>query len=297
MKMDLPTLRRRLLRWYRNAARSFPWRNTRDPYRILVSEIMLQQTQASRVVHHYRAFLRRFPSIRALAAASPGSVLRAWQGLGFNMRAMRLHAIAVEIHRHRSGRFPTTVEGLLELPGIGPYTARAVAIFAFGRAEAVVDTNVRRILRRLFPRSTEESDFQALADGLLASRSSHDWNQAVMELGATICAPTRPNCGICPIATQCPSAGKAAHLRSKRPTSEPRYRGHPRRIYRGRVLSALHRSTGRSAASDMSLARRLFPVVRPGDLPYLRRVLTSLEEDGLIDISRRRTGWIVRTVR
>lgn len=289
----LPRLQRALLRWYRRNARPFPWRQTRDPYRILVSEVMLQQTQASRVVPFYRAFIGRFPTVRALAKASPGSVLRAWQGLGYNMRALRLHATAVFLHRQFRGAFPSTVEKLLALPGIGPYTARAVAVFAFGRQEAVLDTNVRRVLRRWYPRSTDRTDFQALADRALARHASYDWNQAVMELGALVCTPAEPRCGICPIAQYCLSAGAAVRVFSKKKVHEQRYRGHPSRIYRGRVLKLLHASRPGRSLTDAEIARRLFVTPQRNDLRFVRSVVSALQRDGLVTLRTKTTRWMV----
>lgn len=258
---------------------------------------MLQQTQASRVVPFYRAFIRRFPSAAKLAAARPGSVLRAWQGLGYNMRALRLHATARFIQRHLQGAFPSTVEGLLQLPGIGPYTARAVAVFAFGRTEAVLDTNVRRVLKRWYPRSTDRTDFQALADRTLARRAAYEWNQAIMELGAGVCTPARPKCNECPVALHCPSAGAAIRVFSKRKVHEQTYRGRPPRIYRGRVLNLLHAGRRGRFRTDGEIARLLFPTPKPGDLRFVRTVLTSLHKDGLVMLNASAAGWSVGPIR
>lgn len=294
---DLRRLRADLLRWYRRNARPFPWRTTKDPYRILVSEVMLQQTQASRVVPFYRAFLRRIPTMRALARATPGMVIRAWQGLGYNSRAVRLHDLAVRLQADRRGKLPVTVEELQTLPGLGPYTARAVACFAFGQPVAVLDTNVRRVLYRLFPQSNDRTDFQRLADRLLPRRSANAWNQAMMELGATTCTPSAPRCPECPLVRHCPSAGRAVRRRVKPTASEPLYRGHPRRIYRGRIVSALHRKAPRASTSDVRIAGELFPKRRAEDRSFVRSLLSSLERDRLIVIIRTPARWQVRLMR
>jgi A/G-specific adenine glycosylase len=173
-----------LLAWYRREGRDLPWRWTRDPYAILVSEVMLQQTQVERVVPRYFAWLERWPTVEALAATSPADVIRAWQGLGYNRRGLSLHSAAVRIAAHG---WP---DDLTELPGVGPYTAAAVASFAFGQPVLPVDTNVRRVQERT------GATFGPAA------------GQALMDLGATVCLARVPRCGICPLAARCPSRGR-----------------------------------------------------------------------------------------
>src|SRR5512139_1248480 len=149
----LPAIRKRLLGWYRSSARPLPWRRTRNPYRILLSEVMLQQTQVSRVLIHYRRFLRRFPNLWSLSQAGTADVLRAWRGMGYNNRAVRLRNLAADVCSTKGGKLPQTVEELRSLPGIGRYTAGAVSCFAFGRRVPIVDTNIQRVLGRVFPGS------------------------------------------------------------------------------------------------------------------------------------------------
>jgi A/G-specific adenine glycosylase len=199
--------RDRLLRWYGRHRRGLPWRNTRDPYRIWVSEIMLQQTRVAAVLSHYRGFLRRFPNLRTLAAARQSSVLAAWSGLGYYARARSLHAAAKQIVRTRRGRFPRTAEELRTLPGIGRYTAAAIASIAFGRPEAVVDGNVARVLRRLSGARASELELWKQASLLLSSPRPGDFNQAMMELGATVCLPAAPRCDCCPVFAWCCTRG------------------------------------------------------------------------------------------
>ena len=209
--------RARLLRWYRRHRRGLPWRNTRDPYRIWVSEIMLQQTRVAAVLSHYHAFLRRFPSVRSLAAARESSVLAAWSGLGYYARARSLHAAAKEIVRKRRGRFPRSAKDLRALPGIGRYTAAAISSIAFGRPEAVVDGNVARVLRRLSGQPASERELWRQAELLLSRHSPGDFNQAMMELGATLCLPATPRCDRCPVFVWCRSRGAAPRV-----TASPR---------------------------------------------------------------------------
>jgi A/G-specific adenine glycosylase len=195
----------RLLRWYARHGRDLPWRRTRNPYRVLVSEIMLQQTPVSRVIPKYREWLRRYPSLEALAHASVREVRETWSPLGYNIRPLRLREIARTVLRRHRGRLPMTKDALLTLKGIGPYTAGAVLTFAYGRAEPIVDTNVRRVLRRIFCGRRPRSDRQlwALSAALLPSRDAYNFNQALMDFGATVCTARAPRCPTCPMRRMC----------------------------------------------------------------------------------------------
>ncbi len=195
-------MRRRLLDWYDAHRRDLPWRRTSDPHRILVSEIMLQQTRVTAVVPYYRRFLKLFPTARAMARARSTSLLRAWAGLGYYSRVRNLHAAAKEIAKRG---FPSRYEDVLALPGIGPYTAAAVMSIAFGKPYAVVDGNVRRVLSRLLANGAAG---QKEADRLLDASRPGDFNQAIMELGATICLPRNPNCPECPLLRHCRVRGE-----------------------------------------------------------------------------------------
>ncbi|MEE8169027.1 MAG: A/G-specific adenine glycosylase [Phycisphaerae bacterium] len=202
-------IRRRLPAWYRKHGRDLPWRRSSDPYRVWLSELMLQQTQVATVIPYYERFLRRFPDIRRLAAARLESVLRLWSGLGYYARARNLHAAAKRIVAEYDGRFPETVQELRTLPGIGRYTAAAIASICFNRRAAVVDGNVARVLARLFiirePINTAAAltRLQNLADALIPARRCGDFNQAMMELGARVCTPRNPQCRLCPIRSAC----------------------------------------------------------------------------------------------
>jgi A/G-specific adenine glycosylase len=202
-------MRRRLLAWYDEHRRDLPWRRDADPYRIWVSEIMLQQTRVAAVLEHYARWMQRFPTVQHLARAREQSVLAMWSGLGYYHRARRLHQAAKIIVCERNGEFPATAEGWRELPGIGRYTAAAVASIALGKPIAVVDGNVERVLDRMFgPTDNQEGNWQR-AEALLARSRPGDFNQAMMELGATICTPRAPQCLICPLNDWCRSRGAA----------------------------------------------------------------------------------------
>jgi A/G-specific adenine glycosylase len=199
--------RRRLLTWYDGNARDLPWRQDRDPYRVWLSEIMLQQTRVGAVLEHYRRFLQRFPTVQKLAAAREASVLAAWSGLGYYRRARMLHAAARIVVNEHEGRFPGTVAGLRDLPGIGRYTAAAIASIAFDEPAAVVDGNVERVLGRVLGVSLAEKDLWQGAENLLSRTRPGDFNQAMMELGATVCLPRQPRCSICPVRDLCATRG------------------------------------------------------------------------------------------
>jgi A/G-specific adenine glycosylase len=268
------SIRRRLLAWYDREHRSFPWRGTRDPYAVLVSEVMLQQTQASRVAERFPRFLSRFPTADALAAAAPATVLAEWNGLGYNRRALALRDAATAVTRDG---WPADVAGLQRLPGVGPYTARAVASLAFGQPVGVVDTNVRRWLIRRLGMADAPRDLQALADVLASSGPdgrAADWTHATMEFGANVCRSRAPLCGACPIADGCPSRGLATVVAVPR---QPALRGSDR-AYRGGILRRL---------TSVELHRLPITALREqtaSDLDDMRwhRILSGLERDRLI---------------
>lgn len=246
-----------LLAWYARVRRPLPWRDTRDPYALLVSEVMLQQTQAARVVPFYRAFLARFPDAASLAAAPAADVLAAWSGLGYNRRALALRDAARAVV---AGDWP---DDLTELPGVGPYTAAAVAAFAWDRQVAAVDTNVRRVIERWDGMSGAPA--QRATEWLPVDRAA-DFNQAMMELGATVCTPRAPRCGECPVRRGCTTHAAGG------PGTEPRRRGAARfedsdRWARGRIVAAL--VAGEALPASIVGARR-------------ERALAGLVRDGLV---------------
>lgn len=204
---DLPALRRALLAWYARNRRDLPWRATRDPYRVWVSEIMLQQTTVRAALPYYESFLQRFPTLQALAEEPEDEVLAAWSGLGYYHRARNLHRGAQHVAERHAGQFPRTLEAALAVPGVGLYTASAILSIARDTPLPVVDGNVRRVLARLFalagPEYKRDGPFYNLAESLLDREHPGDWNQAVMELGATVCTPRRPGCPACPLRARC----------------------------------------------------------------------------------------------
>ena len=202
------SLQRRLLRWYDRRQRDLPWRQGRDPYRVWLSEIMLQQTRVAAVLDHYQRFLRRFPTVEKLASAREASVLAAWSGLGYYRRARMLHAAARMIVKEQAGKFPATAAELRALPGIGRYTAAALASIAFGQPVAAVDGNVERVLQRVLGQRLAGQSIWMAAEQLLSRRRPGHFNQAMMELGATVCLPRQPKCLLCPIKEMCATRGE-----------------------------------------------------------------------------------------
>jgi A/G-specific adenine glycosylase len=209
---------RKLLAWYKRNARVLPWRETRNPYAILVSEFMLQQTQVSRVLDYYRRFLKRFPTIGALARSRPKRVMETWEGLGYYARARNLHRLAKRVTETGNG-IPDDPEQLRTLPGVGRYTAGAVACFAYEKPVATVDVNVARVLQRVFlGEGRREKDIWELAQGLVPRNGKRAWrfNQALMELGALVCTARKPKCPVCPVRSDCLAVRSMARSRSRR---------------------------------------------------------------------------------
>ena len=273
-----PTFPDALLAWSEATRRDLPWRRTRDPWAVLVSEAMLQQTQVARVVPRYAAFLDRFPDPAACAAAPVGAVIAAWEGLGYNRRAIALHRTAVACVADHGGRLPDSLDALLALPGIGPYTARAVLAFAPGRDLGVLDVNAGRVLARVVAgRPLAPAEAQALADAAVPAGRGWEWNQAVLDLGATVCTKRRPHCGDCPVARTCrwhdaggddPALGSAATGARQAPFAGSDRQG------RGRLVDALRR--GPVATGDLAAACGW-----PDDGGRTERVVDGLVADGL----------------
>jgi A/G-specific adenine glycosylase len=269
-----------VLRWYAAHARDLPWRRpAATPWSILVSEIMLQQTPVSRVLPAHAAWISRWPEPAALAAATPADAVRQWDRLGYPRRAVRLHASADLITTRHGGRVPASVAELRSLPGVGPYTAAAVAGFAYGERHAVLDTNVRRVIARLvvgdyLPRPAQTVAELRLAESLLPpdGRLAAQWSVALMELGALVCAAARPRCADCPVRSQC------AWLQQGRPAAParraaPRYDGSDRQC-RGRLLAILRSARGPVQPVDLDVAWN--------DSGQRARSLAALIDDGLV---------------
>lgn len=277
------TFRSRLLTWSEGTRRDLPWRRTRDPWAILVSETMLQQTQVSRVAPRYEVFLDTFPTPAACARAPVGEVIRLWDGLGYNRRAVHLHAAAGNITDQHGGTVPDDLDALLTLPGVGPYTARAVLAFAFERDHGVLDTNAARVLARgVAGRSLSRSEAQALADSLVPVGRGWSWNQAVLDLGATICTKRSPRCERCPVRDACAWAASGwdgadpADGTAGTSGRQSRFDGSDRQG-RGRLVDALR-------GGPVDLERVADAAGWPDEPERARRVADGLVRDGLAEV-------------
>jgi A/G-specific adenine glycosylase len=274
VSQGLNATQRRLLAWARQHGRDLPWRHTRDPWAILVSEVMLQQTQVRRVVPVWRAFLARFPTPAACAAAPQADVVTAWHGMGYNRRAVNLHRCAVAIAHEHGGEVPRDLAQLQALPGIGPYTARAVVVFAFEQPAGVVDVNAARVHARLAGRSLSARDVQAIADAATPPSQAWSWNQAVLDLGATVCTKKDPACSNCPLTADCGWRATGADPAGIG-TRQSRFEGSDRQG-RGRLVSALRR--GAISAHPEVLAQTMG---WPDDPERSLRVAMTVVADGL----------------
>jgi A/G-specific adenine glycosylase len=303
-----PAMIEALLAWFARHARDLPWRRTRDPYHVLVSEVMLQQTQVQRVIPRYHAFLEAFPTLERLAGAPTAEVIRLWAGLGYNRRAVNLQRTARVIGEEHGGVFPREVAALRRLPGIGPYTAGAVACFAFEQDVAFLDTNIRRVLRRacMGPDETtggvSDRALLALGAALMPPGRGWAWNQALIELGALVCTAATPACPRCPLRPACRAyaaraaadaalvgamAAAAPPLAARRLAerkAEP-YAG-SRRWYRGRVIDALRALPPGAALPLADLGPRLKPDYAAADEAWLRGLVADLDRDGLLVLER-----------
>lgn len=299
----LTELRQALLAWFDTSARDLPWRRTRDPYRILVSEIMLQQTQVDRVIPKYLAFLELFPTVAALAQAPTAQVIQAWSGLGYNRRAVNLQRTARVVHEELQGEFPRDVTALLALPGIGPYTAGAVACFAFEQDVAFMDTNIRRVVHRVFVGNSEpppsETQLLELARVAIPAGQGWTWNQAIMELGALICTANTPQCWRCPLQAHCrdyaqrrasdeqlfsQAVADTTPVRTRRAVAErrdTRYVG-SNRYYRGRIIETVRGLAAGQLLPLHELGPQIHESFSADDMDWLRKLVDGLVRDGLL---------------
>ena len=294
-----------LLAWHPANKPVYAWRGLRrSPYEILVSEFMLQQTGARQIDKKLPEFLKQFPNAKRLAAAPRADVIRAWQGLGYNRRAINLQKAAQAILALR--KFPRTEEELLALPGVGQYTASAILAFAFNEDVAVVDVNVQRVLSRLWKPMTDShtvlpvSKIQELDQVILPVGQSSQWHEALMDLGSTVCTKQRPRCGECPVQSDCLSSRilhNIGHQRKQLASVEERFFGQPRRIWRGRILKIIAERDGVSSATVSRLLSQAYSSnltdasdgtdKTEHDL-LLNDILTSLREEGFITIRNSR---------
>ena len=270
----MEALRQSLSAWAEGARRDLPWRRTRDPWAVLVSELMLQQTQVARVVPRYEAFLERFPTPAATAAAPIAGVLRAWAGLGYNRRALNLHRAAVEIVCRHGGSLPSTLGELVALPGVGPYTGRAVMAFAFEADVGVVEVNSARVLARASAgRPLTAKGAQALADALVPAGRGWAWNQAMLDLGATVCTRAAPRCVACPLRSCCAWVAAGGPDPAPAGNRQSTFAGSDRQG-RGRLVDALR-------AGPVALGHVAEVAGWPDDPDRAGRVAATLVADGL----------------
>lgn len=295
-----------LLQWYATEQRDLPWRSTDNPYHVLVSEIMLQQTQVERVLPKYAQFLTAFPTLSALAQAPTADVIAAWVPLGYNRRAVSLQAIARQVVTEYNGRIPDSIDELLKLKGIGRYTAGAIACFAYHQQVATVDTNIRRVLHRVFPGlehpepKMNDAQMLVLAEQVLPPGEAYNWNQALMDLGATICTSANPQCGRCPLQDTCRAYAEMGQhslfpsgmvIRQLRKVAEkkPGYESQPfhstNRYFRGRIVDVLRSVSHEERLPLHELGPRIKPDFHEEDLPWLQKIVRGLEKDGLVNYS------------
>lgn len=301
---QLALVQTQLLAWFDQQRRDLPWRETRDPYRILVSEVMLQQTQVDRVLPYYDRFINRFPTVRSLAEAPTSEIIKAWAGLGYNRRAVNLQRAAQAVVAKHAGQFPRDMEALLALPGIGPYTAGAIACFAFEQDVAFIDTNMRRVLYRLFVGSdlpipaASDKALLRIAESLIPAGDGWRWNQALMEFGALHCTARKPACVICPLQTACAAyptiqTTLAAMPRSRSDRSEGPFQ-ESNRFYRGRVIDALRNLPPDDEVSGIDLVRlgsQVKSQFSNDDVPWLYNLVQRLAVDGLAQVAEERPPY------
>ncbi len=292
--------RQLLLDWFATAARDLPWRRTRDPYRILVSEVMLQQTQVDRVIPKYAEFLATFPDLEALAAAPTSEVIKRWSGLGYNRRAINLQRAAQTVLSEHGGVFPRDVAGLRRLPGVGAYTAGALACFAFEQDVFFMDTNIRRVVQRWQLGNGQQlsaGQLQKLGEQLLPAGQGWAWNQALMELGALVCSSAKPQCWRCPLRDECRAYAERRQAdemlftepqarQPMRRVAETATRGEAfvgsRRYYRGRIVAALRNLADGEHLAIEELGSQIKADFTPQERPWLEELLAGLLRDGLI---------------
>ncbi len=276
----------KVLAWFEAHGRSLPWRETRDPYRTLVAEVMLQQTGTGRVAPAYSEFLQRFPTLERLAHAPAMEVIQAWRGLGYNRRAVGLHRAAQTLVRDHGGVFPSEPATLRRLPGLGEYTASALACFAFDRQVPVVDTNVRRVLSRSAlgkdPDEVPNDRIAILASEWLPDGEAYRWNQALMDVGATLCRVTTPLCAKCPLRTSCAYAARGRHRKPsvRKPRPQERFEG-SRRQARGTIVDHLRRA----ARKGITIGDLTKQMGEDTDPTRLVEILTALEKEGLAELT------------
>lgn len=289
-------LQTRILAWYSKSARTFYWRENAnkapDPYVVLVSETMLQQTQTGRVQEKLPLFLQRFPTLQVLSKASNAEIITAWEGMGYNSRALRLRDCAKAIVELHSGKIPKTREELLALPGIGPYTASAIAAFAYHSDVAILDVNIRRVYSRLLQPMTTTADtlsddvLEPFANAIFPIGKSSAWHQSVMDIGALFCTARRPKCDVCPLNELCASSGKMTETVLKKKI-EPSFDGVPNRIWRGRVVQLLRKVPPSEYVTFQDISNQLFSAslfTTTEQEQWFITLMQGLERDTIVEI-------------
>ena len=272
-----------VLDWYASNARDLAFRRSNDPWSVLLSEVIAQQTQARRAAEAWERLIAEFPTPGAMAAASPATVIRSWRGLGYNRRALGLHRAATVIVERHGGRVPDTLEELEALPGVGPYTARAVLSIAFERPVAALDTNIRRVVSRAFLGETPAPrSFQAVADGFVPAGAEATWTHALMDVGAAFCRPREPRCVACPLRTWCRFVATDATVSPRRrptpaPRTAPRFESTTRWL-RGRILDRLRDAPdGTSVVFEEAIGHH--------SAASVHRALAAMARDGVIELA------------
>ncbi len=277
MQFTMPIeIQRLILAWYSQNKRTLPWRSTKDMYHIVVSELMLQQTQVDRVIPKYHAFLKRFPTIYDLARASAAEVIDEWAGLGYNRRALYLHQFAQTVMKAHNGIIPQEREQLLELPGIGPYTSQAIRCFGFGKDVPVVDINIKRIYSRLFFKGEgSENELQNVAREIVPTGNGVAWNNALMDFGSLICED-KPRCDICPLTAHCSAYKAGTPEKYVKPKTQSKFIG-SNRYYRSMIIKALRKN-------NFTLPLKKIKKLKPNDKSeeWFEAVIAGLEKEGLI---------------
>ncbi len=281
---NIHEIQQTILNWYKQYGRQLPWRQTTDPYKILVSEMMLQQTQVDRVIPKYYAFLEKFSTISSLADAQTADVLKMWSGLGYNRRALYLQKCAQTIKQKHNGKFPETTEELIALPGLGKYTAAAVQSFANNKDVVVIDVNIERIFKRIFYGKVESAE--AIAQHMLPKNQSRNWHNALMDVGALFCAAKNPKCNLCPLQKHCTSANNKERIEATWKKKKVVPFKDSDRIVRGTILKFL--TTNNSQAVDKIYTQLLNQNIKR-EKEKFEEIIVQLEKDGLV----RREGKIL----